>query len=118
MRQRFRETLEGLAAARMAARGARRAEDVAGVAAGLGEPLSFGPIDFTRDRPAETILRSLAFRPMRSGKGKWHVAYADNRYVQRPAGLEAPDTRPSCGSRGRARPLSQACPAQARFAAR
>ncbi len=104
MRQRFRETLEGLGTARIADRearqAARRAAYEAGVADGSIEPINFGPAVFTRDRPAETIRRTLAFRPMRSGKGKWHVAYADNRYVRRPAGLEAPDTTPSCGAWG------------------
>lgn len=104
MRQRFRETLEKLGAARIAEREslrvAPRAAYEVGVTAGLIEPIVFGPVTFTRDRPTEWIRRSLALRPMLSGKGKWHVAYADNRYVRRPAEIGTPDTMPSCGVQG------------------
>jgi hypothetical protein len=104
MRQRFRETVEGLQAARIADREARRAAQraayEAGVAAGLIKPIDVGPFVFTRDKSTEAIRRSLTFRPLVSGKGKWHVAYADNRYVRRHAGLAAPDATPSCGARG------------------
>lgn len=49
------------------------------------------------ERRDARVERALLFRPPVSGKGKWHVAYAENRGVRAPTDID-PFVTPSCGS--------------------
>ena len=103
VREHFRDTLEALDSFRIADiedPPAISATNKSVLPAELIKPIDFEPAVVTRNRSTETIRRSLPFRPMRSGTGKWHVACADNLHVRPPSGLENLGILPSCGSLG------------------
>ena len=52
----------------------------------------------TRDRSTETLKRVMTFRPPVSGKGKWHVAFADNPVTGVKTGVTDPSSMASCGN--------------------
>jgi hypothetical protein len=116
LRQRFRETVEPLLgdviAARLAALEAGHSRRPGGTRftvtfggpglssrdlAGNALPTSKRPGG--RDCDSEAILRKLSFRPQLSGKGRWHVALADNRYLKHPPAVADPGATPSCNAR-------------------
>ncbi len=84
VRSDFRRVLEGLESEREFAR-----RDLAP---------QFGWTPPPRDRRTETIKRPMTFRPPVSGKGKWHVAYADNPVTGVKPGITDPATSASCGN--------------------
>ena len=84
VRSDFRSVLEGLESEREIARRDLRPQ--------------FGWTPPPRDRSSETIKRPMTFRPPASGRGKWHVAYADNPVTGVKPGITDPATSASCGN--------------------
>jgi hypothetical protein len=84
VRSDFRRMLEGLESDREIARRDRVPQ--------------FGWTPPVRDRSTETIKRAMTFRPPVRGKGKWHVAYADNPVTGAKPGVTDPASSASCGN--------------------
>lgn len=61
--------------------------------------ISMSAVSEPTDRSGVKIKRKLTFRAPVSGKGKWHVAFADNPHVNQGVRPGDPTTTPSCGAR-------------------